>query len=94
MTNPPPRKRFQIHLSTAIVTMFVAGALIWANIIPQKRSGRLGEADWYIEIWYGRPFECVVRVVLRKFERGDAFGFEFRGVFGARGEGEKIGQGD
>ncbi len=32
MTNPPPRKRFQIHLSTAIVMMFVAGALIWANV--------------------------------------------------------------
>jgi hypothetical protein len=31
MTEPPPRKRFQIHLSTAIVMMFVAGALIWAN---------------------------------------------------------------
>ncbi|HLX62576.1 MAG TPA: hypothetical protein VKX17_14965 [Planctomycetota bacterium] len=32
MTEQPPRKRFQIHLSTAIVLMFVAGALIWANI--------------------------------------------------------------
>ena len=31
---PPPRKRplFQIHLSTCIVLMFVAGALIWANV--------------------------------------------------------------
>jgi len=27
----PPRKRFQIHLSTAIVMMFVAGGLNWAN---------------------------------------------------------------
>ncbi|MEI6235981.1 MAG: hypothetical protein WCT04_23245 [Planctomycetota bacterium] len=32
MTEPPPRKRFQIHLSTAIVMMFVAGGLIWANV--------------------------------------------------------------
>ena len=31
MTEPPPRKRFQIHLSTAIVMMFVAGVLIWLN---------------------------------------------------------------
>src|ERR1700710_363483 len=31
MPNPPPCKCFQIHLSTAIVMMFVAGALIWAN---------------------------------------------------------------
>jgi len=31
---PPPRKRrfFQIHLSTAIVLMFVAAALVWANV--------------------------------------------------------------
>lgn len=31
MPEPPPRKRFQLHLSTAIVLMFVAGGLIWAN---------------------------------------------------------------
>ena len=32
MPTPPPRKRFQFHLSTAIVMMFVAGGLIWANV--------------------------------------------------------------
>jgi|SRR5579862_1564436 len=32
MTSPPRRARFQIHLSTAIVLMFVAGGLIWANV--------------------------------------------------------------
>jgi hypothetical protein len=32
MTEPPPRQRFQFHLSTAIVLMFVAGAVMWANI--------------------------------------------------------------
>ena len=36
MTNPPPRKRFQIHLSTAIVLMFVAGVVLWANINPRR----------------------------------------------------------
>ena len=38
MTEPPPRKffRFQIHLSTAIVMMFVAGALIWANVRERR----------------------------------------------------------
>ena len=30
------RKRFQIHLSTAVVLMFVAGGLIWANIAPRR----------------------------------------------------------
>lgn len=34
MPQSPPRKRFQVHLSTAIVLMFVAGALIWANVTP------------------------------------------------------------
>ena len=32
MPTPPPRKRFQIHLSTAIVMMFVAGGILWANL--------------------------------------------------------------
>jgi hypothetical protein len=31
MPQPPRRKRFQIHLSTAVVLMFVAGGIIWAN---------------------------------------------------------------
>jgi len=29
------RRWFRIHLSTAIVLMFVAGAVLWANTIPQ-----------------------------------------------------------
>jgi hypothetical protein len=33
MPEPLPRRvRFQIHLSTAIVMMFTAGAIIWANV--------------------------------------------------------------
>jgi len=32
MPSPPRRARFQIHLSTAIVLMFAAGLLIWANV--------------------------------------------------------------
>ena len=36
MQEPPRRKRFQIRLSTAIVLMFTAGALIWANVSGQK----------------------------------------------------------
>ncbi|HLX61854.1 MAG TPA: hypothetical protein VKX17_11275 [Planctomycetota bacterium] len=31
MNSPPRRARFQIHLSTAIVLMFVAGGLMWIN---------------------------------------------------------------
>ena len=33
MPLPPPRRRFQCHLSTAIVLMFTAGFLIWANVM-------------------------------------------------------------
>src|SRR5438105_784242 len=33
-----PRKRFQIHLSTAIVMMFVAGGLILANVTADKTA--------------------------------------------------------
>jgi len=36
MREPPPRKRLQIHLSTAIVMMFVAGGLIWGNVTPRR----------------------------------------------------------
>ena len=32
----PPRKRFQIHLSTAIVLMLVAGGLMRANLIRRQ----------------------------------------------------------
>jgi hypothetical protein len=38
VTEIPRRKRFQIHLSTAIVMMFVAGGLMWANSILSKLS--------------------------------------------------------
>src|SRR5438552_3046046 len=28
-------KRFQVHLSTAVVLMFAAGMLLWANVSPR-----------------------------------------------------------
>ena len=31
MPTPPPRKRFQIHLSTAIAVMFVAGGMAYGH---------------------------------------------------------------
>ncbi|HLX62573.1 MAG TPA: hypothetical protein VKX17_14950 [Planctomycetota bacterium] len=36
MPEPPRRARFQIHLSTAIVLMFVAGGLIWLNVLERS----------------------------------------------------------
>ena len=32
------RRWFQIHLSTAIVMMFVAGGIMWPNLIPRHRA--------------------------------------------------------
>src|SRR5947207_2025952 len=41
MSEPPRRKRFPLlkvrwHLSTAMVMMFVAGGLIWANVYGRR----------------------------------------------------------
>ena len=58
MPNPPPRMRFQFHLSTAIVMMFVAGALMWANSVkyfdyPHPMEGYRG---WPVIMYYAdRP---------------------------------------
>src|SRR3954471_772161 len=41
---PKPRF-FQIHLSTAVVLMLVAGVLVWANFDQQKPS------EWYSNHW-------------------------------------------
>src|SRR5690349_11232386 len=54
MPSPLPPKRFQIHLSTAIVLMFVAGGLIWTNV----RGGivKRVEDTIFIDHYYGWPF--------------------------------------
>ncbi len=66
MPNPPPRNRFQIHLSTAIVMMFVAGALIWANLSgfivvkdPATFESRMG---WVFGKNFGWPFAALTSV--------------------------------
>lgn len=38
VTDSPKRPKFQIHLSTSIVLMFVAGILIWANTRNQAHA--------------------------------------------------------
>ncbi len=37
MTPSPPRRFWQIHLSTAIVMMFVAAGLLYLNLVPRER---------------------------------------------------------
>ena len=39
MAEPLRRPRFQVHLSTAIVLMFVAGVFLWANILEMMPNG-------------------------------------------------------
>jgi WD40 repeat protein len=54
-TPQPPRQRrfFQIHLSTAVVLMFVAGVLVWANAVQRSAFWTYG-FGWPIPFW-GRP---------------------------------------
>ncbi|HLX60717.1 MAG TPA: hypothetical protein VKX17_05490 [Planctomycetota bacterium] len=48
--------RFQIHLSTAIVLMFVAGGLIWANVRLRVVDPRdVGKGTWICDTGYGYP---------------------------------------
>jgi len=65
MTFPRPRPFWQIHLSTAIVLMFVAGGLMCANMTPKIIVGyhdfQLSGTDWYrfgYQTLYGWPFHC------------------------------------
>lgn len=46
---PAHRKRFQIHLSTAVVMMFVAGGLLWANL--RERHGTVFGGEEAYEFW-------------------------------------------
>ena len=66
MSDKPRRPWFQIHLSTAIVLMFVAGGLLWANLNAHPKSYVSGyeiSEDSYdpviTKIWIrGWPFPC------------------------------------
>jgi|SRR5579862_60054 len=52
MATVPRRGRFQIHLSTAVVLMFVAGGIIWANV----RLSIYGIYGWpWAAIWSDVP---------------------------------------
>jgi len=50
------RKWFQIHLSTAVVLMFVAGLLLWANIDSYVEYVPQGNA--FASIEFGFPWKC------------------------------------
>jgi hypothetical protein len=63
MTDAPKKRPWlQFHLSTAVVLMFVAGGLLWANSVPEHR-------DWSDSLYensvttYGWPRSVWVRHV-------------------------------
>jgi hypothetical protein len=59
MTHPPLRKRFPIHLSTAIVMLVVLSGLLWANL--RGRENLYITGIWHI---YGWPLDAVATVEL------------------------------
>lgn len=44
--SPRPRMRLRVHLSTAIVLMFVASGLLYLNVRPTSESAWSGEHGW------------------------------------------------
>ncbi len=65
MTPTPPRRFWQIHLSTAIVMMFVAAGLLYMNTRPQHHVIVFAPSIPSIEhemefdyVVYGWPFEA------------------------------------
>src|SRR6266404_1141238 len=57
MTDKPRRPWFQIHLSTAIVLMFVAGGILWLNVTPDwaHMSSVYGWPKGFYEERFGNP---------------------------------------
>ena len=57
-----PRRWLQIHLSTAIVLMFVAGGMLWANIHIRKvnlNNGVFLFYEYLVDPYYGRGWPFV-----------------------------------
>jgi hypothetical protein len=55
MTERDSRRRwFQLHLSTCVVLMFVAGSLVWANV-------RTYDAPGTAALTYARGWPCIVQ---------------------------------
>jgi len=54
------RRWFQVHLSTAIVLMFVAGILIWLNIYANDSEISGTEQGYVVFSSHGWPMKCLV----------------------------------
>ena len=64
MSDKPKRRWFRFHLLTAVVTMFAAGVVIWANSRPEEeyvlRYGYPSPTEQRI-LRYGWPWTAVTR---------------------------------
>jgi hypothetical protein len=81
MPESPQRKRFQIHLSTAIVMMFVAGALIWANVKPNAIP-RLVPKQPRFRSGFGWPCEAIRKTSDFEFTgEGPDITFDFKETY-------------
>ena len=71
MTEPPRRKRFQFHLSTAIVMMFVAGGLMWANASPVDSVPIYHRYPGAVDYGWPQTAVCIDRLLVDQqwFER-------------------------
>jgi hypothetical protein len=77
------RKWFQIHLSTAMVLMFLAGGLLWLNLRDSRELGSMISSEKYqgqdvyqqaVEYKFGWPFtihEGLRPLQPRAHQRGD-----------------------
>src|SRR5438046_2288495 len=76
MSDKPRRAWFQIHLSTAIVLMFIAGLIIRMNCIPDwaHMSQVYGWPNSFYEVHYGSPIETTFSFPTLLFDIGVAFG--------------------
>ena len=68
MSEKPKRRVWQVHLSTAIALMFMAGGVLWINSIPDIGRNPPGMLKTPIEvgshstyIYYGWPYWCIVK---------------------------------
>jgi len=75
MTNPPRRKRFQVHLSTAVVLMFAAGGIIWGNLCAYEESvgPSMEMQPGDMCRFYGWPARAFTLNITQGFSHYDAF---------------------
>lgn len=65
MSDKPTRRFWQLHLSTAVAMMLLAGLMIWPNVVPNPRCQYVAHVMRYTIInadYYGWPAACTRRL--------------------------------